>query len=373
MTSILFVGDLHLGSRTFPVKRDGLTFKDERALENLDIGLNYKKVDAVVFLGDIYDIPRPSEELQSHFNNRLAQLLQKKTEIVIIVGNHERTASFTAFDPLVEILPQVNIVSKPTYLMVGDVGLVCLPWSVSMARKGWSEQFGKLLDRSVLKKLGLLNDVSNSLHVLIAGHLPVDGALVGASNYRLDNQGIKLKQFRKFSELFDAEYVFLGHYHKAQMMGGVIDYVGSIDRIDFGEKNDDKRVMLYDDGSVADIQLDPTEFVEINSPEQLQEAIVDGVTGVVKVDMKVTPEFAAGFDSVACRQSLFNAGAQHIMPLRVTATRAVNVEENEKKLQLYGGILEDATKYYIRETFGSELNDEELTKLESKALELLEE
>jgi exonuclease SbcD len=79
------------------------------------------------------------------------------------------------------------------------------------------------------------------------------------------------------SLLDEYTYVALGHIHKPQSLGGRphVRYCGSIERLDLGEKSDDKGVVLFEVGpeglrgepAVLPLDATPMYDVEIRSPQ----------------------------------------------------------------------------------------------------------
>ena len=90
--------------------------------------------------------------------------------------------------------------------------------------------------------------VDPKLPTVLVGHLHVAGAGLSHSLYRITEQD---------DVVFDTgfrpswvQYVALGHVHKQQALRGLRDvwYAGSLDRLDFGERDDAKGVMLVEFG-----------------------------------------------------------------------------------------------------------------------------
>ena len=79
------------------------------------------------------------------------------------------------------------------------------------------------------------------------------------------------------------EYVALGHIHKPQCIRGMshVRYAGSLDRMDFGEKYDDKSIVLVEigprgrRGEPLEIRIEPTSLLDVTLSDPLldQEAI----------------------------------------------------------------------------------------------------
>jgi exonuclease SbcD len=102
-------------------------------------------------------------------------------------------------------------------------------------------------------------------------------------------------------------YIALGHIHRAQYLAGQkhVRYSGSIERMDLGEKNDQKGVVLFDIGSegligeptVLPLDATPIYEIEIHSPQEeipgLKERYPDAQNDLVRIVCKYT----AGVDN----------------------------------------------------------------------------
>jgi DNA repair exonuclease SbcCD nuclease subunit len=71
------------------------------------------------------------------------------------------------------------------------------------------------------------------------------------------NSGISIVSDIGAKDLVNYEKVFLGHYHQSQQLGNIF-YIGSLIQRDWGEKDDEKRFIIFDD-KTGKIQSIPTE------------------------------------------------------------------------------------------------------------------
>jgi len=141
---------------------------------------------------------------------------------------------------------------------------------------------------------------------VLAAHVHVRGATVGASLFRLAEQEDVIIP----SEGLPAEfaYVALGHVHKPQAIGGRehIRYSGSIERMDLGESADAKSIVLFDGGPpglIGPPQLLPLEAtaiyeIDIRTPSvtlpELRKRYPDASADLVNLHVTYT----AGVDSL---------------------------------------------------------------------------
>src|SRR5262249_6190256 len=117
-------------------------------------------------------------------------------------------------------------------------------------------------------------------------------------------------------------YVALGHVHKPQCIRGLthIRYAGSLDRMDFGDTDVAKEVVLVDIGpdgrrGVVPIAIEPTrlEVVTITDPGAAAEAIAaqvpDPGAAVVRVVVEPAAADAGTAVDLAIRSALPNVAA----------------------------------------------------------------
>jgi exonuclease SbcD len=141
---------------------------------------------------------------------------------------------------------------------------------------------------------------------VLAAHVNVSGATVGPSLFRIaesDDVVIAAEDVPA-----DFAYVALGHIHKPQALGGRehVRYSGSIERMDLGEANDDKSVVVFDLGPgglvgsprVLPLESTPVYEIDIRNPAadlaELKERYPDAQQDLVNLHITYT----AGTDSL---------------------------------------------------------------------------
>lgn len=107
-------------------------------------------------------------------------------------------------------------------------------------------------------------------------------------------------------------YVALGHIHVPQAVGGVdtVRYPGPLDRLDFGERDDPRGVLLVDvgptgvTGPVEVLPLAPTPMhhVALTDPDAQLDGLAEGYpdreTAIVKVEVTQSAECTKGRDQI---------------------------------------------------------------------------
>jgi exonuclease SbcD len=217
-----------------------------------------EKVDLVIFAGDTYKDRSPAPTYQREWGKRIYRLSEAGIPTILLVGNHDlspatgRAHAIQEFDTLQ--IPHVRVAATPQFFSAEDLGIpaqvIALPWVNKSGMVAYS-QMSELESDKVYDKLeNLLGEfvescfekVNPELPVILTAHASVQGALVGAERMiMLGNDLVLSGSLVKDPRL---DYVALGHIHKPQDLNEgshpPVIYPGSIERVDFGEADDDK-------------------------------------------------------------------------------------------------------------------------------------
>jgi DNA repair protein SbcD/Mre11 len=258
---ILHFADLHLGVETHG-KIDPATGLNTRFIDfiaALDRLIDYaidSRVDLVLFCGDAYKNREPSQTQQREFAKRIRKLSQSGITVFLLVGNHDlpnamgRATSTEIFDTLA--VNNVYVSGKPDVYRVqtknGLIQIASLPWLRRSALLGREET--KELDADELKHkleetltrivLSLAEKVDPYLPSILAAHVYIVGSQLGSERSMSLGMEHGLLLGTVANPAFD--YVALGHIHKQQVLNAnpPVVYSGSMERVDFGEEDDDK-------------------------------------------------------------------------------------------------------------------------------------
>ena len=271
---IIHFADLHLGVENYGRidPATGLSSRLNDFLAALDQLVNYalqNRVDLVLFCGDAYKTREPSQTQQREFARRINRLATGNIPVFLLVGNHDmpnaiwRATTTEIFDTLaVENIyvssNRPDIYKIPT--ASGTVQVVSLPWlrrSTLLSREDTknlsieqvTQRMQEALTRVITSKASSLDP---ALPAILAAHVWVTGARVGSESLISIGQEPAVLLSNIALPAFD--YVALGHIHKHQVLSEnpPVVYSGSLERVDFGEENDEKG--FY----VVDIEPDPT-------------------------------------------------------------------------------------------------------------------
>ena len=262
---IIHFSDLHIGYTRYSKGIDLETGLDNRIVDFLntfDELVNYalqENVDLVIFAGDAYKDRNPSQTHQKEFAKRLLKLTKANIPVALIVGNHDMPGNkgrATALDIFPTMnLDNITVIDKLQLYELNTksgnpIQILGMPWirkgslisRLSNIKKDitiedLNKQIIQTLDNSLEKELSKVN---KSIPCIFSGHLTVMEAKT--STETLMSIGADYMFPAQFFARPEFEYVALGHVHKDQVLieSPPVIYSGSLERVDFGEKDDVK-------------------------------------------------------------------------------------------------------------------------------------
>lgn len=265
---LLHVSDIHFGienySRIDPVTGLPTRLQDfvaafDRAIDRgLEVG-----VDAVLFTGDAYKNRDPNPTVQREFAKRIMRLVHHKVPVFLLTGNHDlpnmstRAHSIEIFETLavpgVYVARGIELFKVPT--KSGLLQIISMPWLTRqnlITREEYRGRSLEELNQLLLEKMeNLLKQQIRRLDTqypaVLAVHASIVGATYGSERSIMLGQDLALQKSILGAENFD--YIAVGHIHKHQNLQAgdtALVYPGSLERIDFGEENDDKGIVLIE-------------------------------------------------------------------------------------------------------------------------------
>ena len=268
---ILHFADVHIGVENYS-KLDpetGLSTRLGDFLETFDQLVDYaieSKIDLALFCGDAYKSRDPSQTHQREFAKRIVRLSSAGIPTFLLVGNHDtpniasRATSLDIYHTL--DVPRVTIGDAPkTYTIdtpKGPIQIIAVPWvrrsqflARDESRKLTPEQINENIQASLTRIIqNNAQSLDPEIPAILAGHVTVSQATTSSEqSMMLGRDHVLLKSAVTLPQL---DYVALGHIHKHQILGMLphVVYAGSLQRIDFGEENDDKGYCV--------VELDPS-------------------------------------------------------------------------------------------------------------------
>lgn len=238
-----------------------------------------EKVDFFLFCGDAYKTISPSPTQQKLLVKSFLQLYQANIPVVIIVGNHDNPLSFGkahSLDIFKELpLDGFHVLDKPEIVRLetthGPVQIVAIPWpartTIAIKTQHLAKSSRQLTDYISKAVAAIIQEKANQLNPqipsILAGHLTVSNGIFSGSEKRaIYGSDPCLLPSQLAITPFD--YVALGHLHRYQNLNPngypAIVYSGSIERIDFGERKEEKGFCLV---SIPEKNKITYEFIRI--------------------------------------------------------------------------------------------------------------
>ena len=271
----LHTADWHVGK---PLRGRSRMEEYATVLEEVGRVATEARVDAVLVAGDIFDSPAPPPEAEKLVYDFLARLLPEGIAAVVIAGNHDHPKKLGALASLLEGLrihvrsevrppARGGVVSVPSRDGSEEARVAVLPFvperkvvdacTVMDPEHTWFDDYSERLEQILA---ALVAGLDASTVNLAIGHLLVTGSLFGTGERRLhlgDVYGLDPRQLPS-----SLQYVGLGHLHRPQEVTAAPSktlYSGSLIELDFGEKEQEKRVVLVDasPGKAASIESVP--------------------------------------------------------------------------------------------------------------------
>jgi exonuclease SbcD len=342
MLKILHFADAHIDMANFGRHdpQTGLPVRVMDFLKSLDEIVDTaiaERVDLVLFAGDAYKDRNPAPTFQREWGRRLMRLSRAGIPTFLLVGNHDlspaigRAHALESFDTLE--VPHIHVLDRPCFLSPDQLEglplqLIALPWIFRSGYMAFMEdensdvsKIYEELEERFKKRLDIwLSEADPSLPVVLAAHCSVQGAVYGGERtVMLGNDLVLSPSLVKDPRL---AYVALGHIHKSQDLNEgaqpPVVYPGSIERVDFGEAQDDKIFVIaqvengqtrVDWRKLEHIRPFIDRFVQLQSAEgvtdQLRGALpaADQLAGaVVRLVIEYPRDWETSIDEAAMRE-----------------------------------------------------------------------
>jgi DNA repair protein SbcD/Mre11 len=223
-----------------------------------------EQADAVLVGGDVFDSQTAAPEAEKLVYDFLARLLPERIACVLIAGNHDNPRKLSALTNLLDSLG-IFIRGEPAGPSAG--GIVTLPsrdgretaqiavlpfvserrivdaCQLMNAEYHWYEAYSE----RVAQMLGVLarSFSADTVNVILA-HLLISGARVGTGERPLHLGEVYAVNAQQLPD--NAQYIGLGHLHRPQeiLAPSKTCFAGSLIELDFGEREQDKRVVVID-------------------------------------------------------------------------------------------------------------------------------
>ncbi|EKY3193368.1 exonuclease subunit SbcD [Cronobacter turicensis] len=292
---ILHTSDWHLGQNFYAKSRAA---EHEAFLDWLLEAAMAHQVDAIIVAGDIFDTGAPPSYARELYNRFVVKLQGAQCPLIVLGGNHDSVATLNESRELLACLntqviasAQLTPESQATllYRRDGEPGAVLCPVPFLRPRdvlRSLSGQSGREKQQQLLEAISQHYQQSyesacqlrgeRNLPIIATGHLTTVG--VTKSDAVRDIYIGTLDAFPA-DRFPPADYIALGHIHRAQKVAGCehIRYSGSPIALSFDETGKEKSVYLVEfaDGKLRDVTALP---VPVSQPLAVLKGSLESIT-----------------------------------------------------------------------------------------------
>ena len=325
----------------------------------VDAAIN-EKVDMVIFAGDAYKDRSPAPTFQREWGKRIMRLSQAKIPTLLLVGNHDMSPATRRAHAIQEFktlqVPFVQVLDEPAFLTPNElwglpVQVIAMPWitrSGLMAATGETnstEAFSRIEENIGELIEGWLAEADSALPIILTAHASIEGAKFGGERLVMLGNDLVLSGSLVKNKKFN--YVAMGHIHKPQDVNEgyqpPVVYPGSIERVDFGEANEDRFFVIAHIEKGVDTKVDWIKLTETrpfierravlqsgeNVTEYLKSQLPADMSGaIVKLVVEYPKELDTLIDDAALRKHAEQAFEFHLVKKPKTESR-VRIPEGQ--------------------------------------------
>ncbi len=252
---IVHTSDWHVGK----LLRGQSRIDEHRAvLDEIAQVASRERADMVLVAGDLFETAAPAPDATAVVWDALLKLRESGAHVVVVGGNHDQQSQLESVAPVFAQLgiTVLGLPAGPGRAVVDLAGarVVMLPW---MSQR-WAVKTEQLMGATAAATVqyyaarvarllawlceGFATDTIN----IVAAHCMVQGGVLGGGErdaQLIDEYAVPAAAFPA-----SANYVALGHLHRAQQIAGAAPlwYSGSPIQVDFGEERDTKQVLVVD-------------------------------------------------------------------------------------------------------------------------------
>lgn len=264
MIKFIHTADVHFGMENYG-RIDPTTGIHTRLLD-FERAFNFcidrairEEVDFFLFCGDAYKTTNPSPTQQKLMLKCLLRLYKAQIPVVIIVGNHDNPLSYGKANSLEVFgdlpLEGFYVLDKPATLKLetknGPIQIVGMPWptrnTIALSEKHILKNASEITTYISQAVASIIKNMAEKLDpqipAVFAAHMTVSSGIFSGSEKRAiyGNDPVLLPSQLAIPPF---DYIALGHLHRYQNLNPngypAIIYSGSIERVDFGERKEDK-------------------------------------------------------------------------------------------------------------------------------------
>jgi exonuclease SbcD len=274
---ILHTADWHLADR---LGRQDRTQDLRKAVERVADCCRQEQADVLLVAGDLFSElagPDALREAIRHLHETFARFLYEGGTILALTGNHDKESFCQTLRHAMNLAApaagksgdraqpgRLYLATGPTLLRLADrvhgndVQFVLMPYptptrylqdEAAQRYQGLDEKNRHLMTAYTARLQAIQQGerFDPTLQTVLSAHIHVRGAEL-PTLFRLTEQEDVVFSDADLPTGF--AYIALGHIHRAQCLGGQghVRYCGSVERLDLGERDDQKGVVVFDLG-----------------------------------------------------------------------------------------------------------------------------
>jgi exonuclease SbcD len=268
---ILHTSDWHLGQYFYGKSRAN---EHQQFLNWLLLQVNTHDIDAIIVAGDIFDTATPPSYARQMYFTFISEIQALDCQLIILAGNHDSvsmlseskellTALSTRVIAKVSDLDNLENIAEQVFILENSnkepKAVICAVPFIRQRDVIKSQQAQSASDKTLSLQQAIVNhyqtlfnyaqqlvkDSQLKLPIIATGHLTALGVTTSDSVRDIYIGTLEALPSNAFPP---ADYIALGHIHRAQKVGKTehIRYCGSPIALSFDEAAQDKRVLLVD-------------------------------------------------------------------------------------------------------------------------------
>jgi len=273
---IIHTSDWHLGQYFYGKSRAN---EHQQFIHWLLTQVKIHDIDAIIVAGDIFDTATPPSYARQMYFNFISDLQTTGCQLIVLAGNHDSVSMLAESKELLGALstrvianvtdiniarnlaeqvfvinnkqgkPQAVICAvpfiRPRDVVKSQAGQSATDKSTSLQQAIISHYQALFAQAQQLASLQAVSDKQNKLPIIATGHLTALGVTVSDSVRDIYIGTLEALPSNAFPA---ADYIALGHIHRAQKVGKTehIRYCGSPIALSFDEAKQNKRVLMVE-------------------------------------------------------------------------------------------------------------------------------
>ena len=378
----LIIGDLHLG-RSISLGKPSVDgslnsrLSDQIKLLNWCIDLAIcKDVSRIIITGDIFHELKPDTNMVVIFMDWLKHCNDYGIDVHIIAGNHDLKRVGNRYSSILNVieaaeLDNVSIYNRVYTLHTNGASFTLLPFRDRRSLNAES------IDESIGKINTLLSFESASISQtkVLIGHLAIE-----RSFWTDEIDDITNEIMVPLSSFVGYDYVWMGHVHKPQVFSQTpyIAHIGSLDLSDFGETEQEKIVILFEENKFEEIRLptSPLKRIRLDIPKEEDPTlfIINEINkqsfkdAIVKLEIKLIDSNASEIDRDKILNRLYELGTYYVSGFSESRSSKIISDEKNEEWQAIGP--KAAVKLWAEK---QDLPEDEKDEFVSACLEIINE